>query len=136
MATLNPQAVDLNHIIRRQNLAIYYLLSKKGKAIYFPAKGILAQGAAAKGKEINATIGTAYEDDGSPMVLPALSGLLKARAGSMREQGTLYLLLPRTDLPEPPRAERAAERMRAGSEAPSGCARRGEGRSPSLANVR
>jgi aspartate/methionine/tyrosine aminotransferase len=77
MAALNPQAVDLNHIIRRQNLAVYYLLSKKGKAIYFPAKGILAQGAAAKGKEINATIGTAYEDDCSPMVLPALSGLLK-----------------------------------------------------------
>jgi aspartate/methionine/tyrosine aminotransferase len=77
MATLNPQAVDLNRVIRRDNPAVYELLSKKGKAIYFPAKGILAQGAAAKGKEINATIGTAYEDDGSPMVLPALSGLLK-----------------------------------------------------------
>jgi hypothetical protein len=55
----------------------------------------------------------------------------EARAGSMREQGTMYLLLPRSD-PLPPRAERAAERKRAGSEDPSGCARRGEGRSPSL----
>ena len=45
---------------------MYELLSKKGKAIYFPRKGILAQGMAAKDKEINATIGTAYEDDGKP----------------------------------------------------------------------
>ncbi len=77
MATLNPQAVELNRIIRHHNPVVYQLLSQKGKAIYFPAKGILAQSAAAKGKEINATIGTAYEDDGSPMVLPAISGLLK-----------------------------------------------------------
>ncbi len=72
MAALNPQAIELNRIIRHHNPVVYQLLSQKGKAIYFPAKGILAQSAAAKGKEINATIGTAYEDDGNPMVLPAL----------------------------------------------------------------
>ena len=75
MAELNSQAKELNRILQAQNPTIYDLLSKKGKAIYFPAKGILAQGAAAKGKEINATVGTAYEDDGKPMVMPSLSGL-------------------------------------------------------------
>jgi len=76
METLNPQAEELNRILRTQNATVYELLSKRGKAIYYPAKGILAQGAAAKGKEINATIGTAYEDDGRPMVLPSMAGLL------------------------------------------------------------
>ena len=55
---------------------VYELLSTRGKAIYFPKMGILAQSNAAKGKEINATIGTAYEDDGKPMVLPSLAGKL------------------------------------------------------------
>ncbi len=77
MAKLNPQAEELNRIIEVNSKTAYDLLSKKGGSIYFPAKGILAQGAAAKGKEINATIGTAYEDDGSPMVLPSISNLLK-----------------------------------------------------------
>jgi len=77
METLNPQAEELNRILRTQNATVYELLSKRGKAIYYPAKGILAQGAAAKGKEINATIGTAYEDDGRPMVLPSMAGLLE-----------------------------------------------------------
>lgn len=77
MAELNPQAVEANDIIIKSNPVVYELLSEKGKAIYYPSKGILAQGAAASGKEINATIGTAYEDDGTPMVLPGLANLLK-----------------------------------------------------------
>jgi len=76
MSELDAQAVELNNIIKAGNPTVYELLSGKGKAIYFPSKGILAQGAAAKGKEINATIGTAYEDDGSPMVLPSMAGAL------------------------------------------------------------
>ncbi len=73
MPALNPQAEESNRIIKASNPAVYELLSKKGKAIFFPAKGILAQGMAAKGKQINATIGTAYEDNGDPMVLPSLA---------------------------------------------------------------
>ena len=73
MAMMNPQAEELNGIIKAHNPVVYELLSGKGKAIYFPRKGILAQGAAAKDKEINATIGTAYEDDGKPMVLPSIA---------------------------------------------------------------
>jgi aspartate/methionine/tyrosine aminotransferase len=73
MSTLNPQAAELNRVIKTQSPTVYELLSQKGKAIYFPKMGILAQGNAAKGKEINATIGTAYEDDGKPMVLPSIA---------------------------------------------------------------
>ncbi|HLP59623.1 MAG TPA: aminotransferase class I/II-fold pyridoxal phosphate-dependent enzyme [Candidatus Deferrimicrobium sp.] len=73
MAALNSQAEELNRIIKTHSTPVYEMLSKKGKAIYFPMKGILAQGMAAKDKEINATIGTAYEDDKKPMVLPSIA---------------------------------------------------------------
>jgi len=43
---LNQQAEDLNRVIKANNPAVYELLSARGKAIYFPSKGILAQGAA------------------------------------------------------------------------------------------
>lgn len=77
MKSIDSQAETLNAIIKVHNPTVYELLSKKGKAIYFPEKGILAQGKAAKGKEINATVGTAYEDDGKPMVLPSIASHLK-----------------------------------------------------------
>jgi len=77
MAELNPQAKELNRIIRSHSTTVYDLLSRKGKAIYFPRKGILAQGMAARDKEINATIGTAYEDNGKPMVLPSIARRLE-----------------------------------------------------------
>jgi aspartate/methionine/tyrosine aminotransferase len=76
MAALNPQAEELNRIIQTASPTVHELLSLKGKSIYFPKMGILAQGNAAKGKEINATVGTAYEDDGQPMVLPSLANRL------------------------------------------------------------
>jgi len=44
-------------------------LSKEGRRMYFPYGGILGQGGEAKGCEINATIGMAFEEDGSPLVM-------------------------------------------------------------------
>ena len=44
-------------------------LSPAGKRIYFPYGGILGQGAEAKSCETNATIGMAFEEDGSPLVM-------------------------------------------------------------------
>ncbi|MBR4523105.1 MAG: aminotransferase class I/II-fold pyridoxal phosphate-dependent enzyme [Kiritimatiellae bacterium] len=44
-------------------------LSETGKRMYFPFGGILGQGAEAKGCALNATIGMAFEEDGSPLVL-------------------------------------------------------------------
>lgn len=76
MVALNTQAEELNLILKTHNPAVYELLSTRGKAIYYPRKGILAQGAAARDKEINATIGTAYENDGTPMILPSIASSL------------------------------------------------------------
>jgi aspartate/methionine/tyrosine aminotransferase len=70
---LNAQAAELNRVIGIHGAPVLQLLSRRGRGIFYPAKGILAQGAAARGKEINATIGTAYEDDGRPMVLPSVA---------------------------------------------------------------
>ncbi len=70
---MNPQAEELNKLIEEKNQAVSNVLSEKGKAIFFPKKGILAQTADAKGKKINATIGAALEEDGSPMRLKAIA---------------------------------------------------------------
>jgi aspartate/methionine/tyrosine aminotransferase len=70
---MNPQAEELNKIIRQQNPIVYEVLSDRGKNIFFPKKGILGQTAEAKGTKINATIGAAIEDDGSPMRLESIA---------------------------------------------------------------
>lgn len=70
---MNPQAEELNLVIREKNQVLYDMLSERGKNIFFPKKGILGQTAEAKGTKINATIGTAVEDDGSPMRLESIA---------------------------------------------------------------
>mgnify|MGYP003321444328 CR=1 FL=1 len=70
---MNPQAQSLNEVISSKNQAVFDLLSERGKNIFFPKKGILGQGAEAKGTRINATLGTAIEDDGTPMRLESIS---------------------------------------------------------------
>ncbi|MBN2773895.1 MAG: aminotransferase class I/II-fold pyridoxal phosphate-dependent enzyme [Prolixibacteraceae bacterium] len=70
---MNPQAEELNRIIENKNPGVLELLSERGKNIFFPKKGILGQTADAKGTKINATIGAAIEDDGSPMRLEAIA---------------------------------------------------------------
>lgn len=77
MINLNPQAVALNKILESQNPEVFSLLSVKGRAIYFPKDGILGQSAEAKGKKINATIGIAVNDDGTPVRLSAISDKIK-----------------------------------------------------------
>jgi aspartate/methionine/tyrosine aminotransferase len=73
MKELNPLATELNQIIEQESSTVMSLLSRKGRRIFFPSKGILAQGMAAKGKAINATLGEAYTDTGAPLVLNTLS---------------------------------------------------------------
>jgi len=65
----NPLAEQANAELSANGCSVLSMLSERGKAIFFPRKGILGQGAEAKGSAINATIGTALEDDGSPLVL-------------------------------------------------------------------
>ncbi|MBN2612686.1 MAG: aminotransferase class I/II-fold pyridoxal phosphate-dependent enzyme [Bacteroidales bacterium] len=73
---MNPQAEELNVVIREKNNTLFEMLSDRGKNIFFPKKGILGQTADAKGKKINATIGAAVEDDGSPMRFRSIEKLL------------------------------------------------------------
>jgi aspartate/methionine/tyrosine aminotransferase len=70
---MNPQAVELNGIIEEKSSIVFELLSERGKKIFFPKKGILGQTAEAKGTKINATIGAAVEDDGTPMRLETIA---------------------------------------------------------------
>lgn len=66
---MNHQAETLNKRISEKNKSVFGMLSDRGQKLYFPYQGILGQGAGAKGKTYNATIGLANEDDGSPMRL-------------------------------------------------------------------
>lgn len=70
---MNPQAEELNVIIKEKSSVVYDLLSERGRNIFFPKKGILAQTAEAKATKINATIGAAIEDDGTPMRLETIA---------------------------------------------------------------
>ena len=70
---MNPQAEELNKIIQEKSTTVFDVLSERGKKIFFPKKGILGQTAEAKGTKINATIGAAIEDDGTPMRLEAVA---------------------------------------------------------------
>ena len=73
---MDQQATTLNDVIQNSNPAILEMLSERGKNIFFPKLGILAQAAQAKGKEINATIGEAVEDNGHSMHLPEFDQLV------------------------------------------------------------
>lgn len=69
---MQKAARELNEELARLAPDVLAVLSSKGKRMYFPKSGILAQAAEAKGAGINATIGIGLEDDGTPMRLPAL----------------------------------------------------------------
>lgn len=73
---MDNQALLLNNTIEGVNANVLQMLSERGKNIFFPKLGILAQSAQARGKAINATIGEAVEDDGSSMHLPEFDALV------------------------------------------------------------
>ena len=73
---LNELAEKLNATLSENGCKATSLLSERGLRAYFPHHGILGQGVDAKGCAINATLGTAKEDDGSPLRLQCLSDLL------------------------------------------------------------
>jgi aspartate/methionine/tyrosine aminotransferase len=70
---IDVQAEELNKKIISINPVVFDLLSQKGINIFFPTKGIPVQSAEAKGKEIDATIGMAVEDNGDPFALDSIS---------------------------------------------------------------
>ncbi|MCK3682918.1 aminotransferase class I/II-fold pyridoxal phosphate-dependent enzyme [Maribellus sp. YY47] len=78
---MNPQAAELNNIIQEKSATVFEMLSERGKSIFFPKKGILGQTAEAKGTKINATIGAAVEDDGTPMRLESIASKINMDPG-------------------------------------------------------
>jgi aspartate/methionine/tyrosine aminotransferase len=72
-AALHPLAQAANDALAKDCPVVLGLLSERGKRFFFPAKGILAQGAEAKqkAKVANATVGIATEN-GAPMHLACI----------------------------------------------------------------
>jgi len=70
---LHPLAQAANDALAKDCPVVLDLLSQRGKRFFFPAKGILAQGAEAKqkAKTANATVGIATEN-GAPMHLACI----------------------------------------------------------------
>ncbi len=87
---INPQAQEINNIIQRDCPALLDMLSERGKGIFFPKAGIIKQSAAAKGKKINATIGMAMMDDGSPMRLPSIEKYINLEPGESFTYASSY----------------------------------------------
>lgn len=75
MLLVNPLADALNRELSNHS-CLFDLLSRRGKSIFFPSKGILGQSAEARSSAINATIGTAFEEDGSPLTLECVEETL------------------------------------------------------------
>ncbi|MDD5705392.1 MAG: aminotransferase class I/II-fold pyridoxal phosphate-dependent enzyme [Kiritimatiellae bacterium] len=69
------------------------MLSAKGLRAYFPMRGILGQSAEARNCEINATIGTAFEEDGSALCLECLESMLRLPSHA-------FLYAPSAGVPE------------------------------------
>jgi aspartate/methionine/tyrosine aminotransferase len=90
---MNPLAEGLNQDLQTGATQIFNMLSERGKAIYFPFKGILGQTAEAKNAKINATIGTAFEDDGSALALECMESTVNISSDS-------FLYAPSFGLPK------------------------------------
>ncbi len=85
-------AQALNADLQADDGALLGMLSARGRRAFFPSRGILGQSAEAKDAAINATIGTAFEEDGSPLCLECLEDLVKLSS-------TAYLYAPSFGLP-------------------------------------
>ena len=70
---MNPLAQKLNMTLGPAAA----FLSREGRRMYFPYGGILGQGAEAKACAINATVGMAFEEDGSPLVMNCFAEQVK-----------------------------------------------------------
>jgi aspartate/methionine/tyrosine aminotransferase len=82
MSSYNPLAEAMKKDLQTGAPQIFDILSERGKSIYFPFKGILGQSAEAKSVKINATIGTAFEDDGSALALECLEAMVNVPSDS------------------------------------------------------
>ena len=87
-APMNALAEQLNATLG----PVADMLSPAGRRLYFPYGGILGQGAEARSCDINATIGMAFEEDGSPLVMDCFSGQTKLDRKALLYAGSFGLL--------------------------------------------
>ena len=87
-APMNALAEQLNATLG----PVADMLSPAGRRLYFPYGGILGQGAEAKACDINATIGMAFEEDGSPLVMDCFSRLTRLDRKAFLYAGSFGLL--------------------------------------------
>ena len=66
-------------------------LSPLGRRMYFPYGGILGQGAEARTCRVNATIGMAFEEDGSPLVMDCMAANLNLDKSAFLYAGSFGL---------------------------------------------
>ena len=85
---MNALAEQLNTTLG----AMAEMLSPTGRRMYFPYGGILGQGAEAKTCTINATIGMAFEEDGSPLVMDCFAGQTKLDRKAFLYAGSFGLM--------------------------------------------
>jgi len=104
--SLTELANALNTNLGLESCVAYRVLSERGKRMYFPHKGILGQSAEAKTAEINATIGTAFEDDGTPLMLPVVK-----KALTMPEKTIHTSFLYQPSFGKPPLRKKWGEKM-------------------------
>ena len=83
MPSFHSLAQELNVLLEEHHPELFSMLSKRGKAMYFPKKGILGQAEETKGKRLNATIGIALNDDKSPMRLASAAALVNIDPSSV-----------------------------------------------------
>ncbi len=84
---MNPLASQLNKALG----SAAAFLSREGRRMYFPYGGILGQGAEAKTCAINATVGMAFEEDGSPVVMDCFANQIKLGRKSFLYAGSFGL---------------------------------------------
>ena len=88
---MNPLALKSNKAL---GPAVAFL-SREGRRMYFPYGGILGQGAEAKACAINATVGMAFEEDGSPLVMDCFANQVNLGRKSFLYAGSFGLPLLR-----------------------------------------
>ncbi len=91
---MNPQAKALKDVLEGQNPGIFSLLSTKGKNIFYPKEGLLKQGEDAKSKTINASVGMAFEEDGTPVHLQSLEALVNMPQAKVYPYSSSYGQMP------------------------------------------
>ena len=89
---IHPLAQALNVDLASGGSLIPSLLSRRGLRAFFPFQGILGQSAEARQAKINATIGTAFEDDASPLCMECLEDMVQAPP-------TAFLYAPSSGIP-------------------------------------